>query len=99
MSDSIFILVFEVRDELDGSRYCKGSWLMSTFFASLLCSYSTSFADSILSILFFMTTGAQAIRVLLRLGVDVTVRGDEQGPYPGLTAYQVRVVRCQFSVP
>ncbi|CAM9574465.1 unnamed protein product [Ectocarpus sp. 6 AP-2014] len=30
-----------------------------------------------------------AIRVLLRLGVDVTARGGAQGPFPNLTAYQV----------
>eukprot|EP00903_Cladosiphon_okamuranus_P016529 g15249.t1 len=30
-----------------------------------------------------------AIRVLLRLGVDVTARGGTQSPFPNLTAYQV----------
>ncbi|CAB1110110.1 unnamed protein product [Ectocarpus sp. CCAP 1310/34] len=30
-----------------------------------------------------------AIRVLLRLGVDVTAKGGAQSPYPNLTAYQV----------
>lgn len=32
----------------------------------------------------------QAIRVLLRLGVDVTSKGSPQSPFPGLTAYQAR---------
>lgn len=33
--------------------------------------------------------------MLLRLGVDVTIRGGEQSPHPGLTAYQVRAARCR----
>lgn len=36
----------------------------------------------------------QAIRVLLRLGVDVTARGGAQSSFPDLTAYQVGIDIC-----